>query len=168
MSESQVDYEALQEEAREVFEIAAERKASDNDVGFFAYGDAPAAIGGGVGGFCWFEKESDLLEFLKKYSLFIYPPRSDLDFDTILNSVSVVVEEYRNGNSDKVKFLSELNTSLRHSVQFRWVGTFADLKNGGDEFAREVLEDFREDEDVVPVEQEEEEDFRDHLSLFGI
>ena len=48
-----------------------------------------------------------------------------------------------------VKFLSKLNKSLRHAAQFHWTGTFSDLKNGGDEFAREVLEDFLGDEDVV-------------------
>jgi hypothetical protein len=43
------------EEAMLASEAAFDREPSDDDWGFCAYGDAPAAIGGGVQAFHWFE-----------------------------------------------------------------------------------------------------------------
>lgn len=168
MESENVDYERLEELANEASEVAITRRPQDTDWGFYAWGDAPAGIGGGIGGFFWFPSEEEMLDFIKKYGLFVNSPRSDLDFDKIIRATHDAIDEYKGRAINKDQLLGRINENLRHASQFDWMGTFAELKNGSGSFAKKVLEEFRENSRLDPVAQHEEDDFCEYLSTFGV
>jgi hypothetical protein len=160
------EFEA-REAAREAAMTAAfDREPSDSDWGFCAYGDAPAAIGGGMSAFCWFESREEMLTFLAEHALYMNPPRSDLDLGSIQEAVSRIIEAMRCGGIDDAAALPKLNEPLRHASQFTWLGTFLSLRQGETEAARNFLREFRDLESGAshsPVGNEELERFHEFL-----
>ena len=76
-------------------EASSAREPLEADSGFYAYGDAPAAIGGGFGAFYWFESEEKALGHLDSFAIFINPPRSDIDAEAEQKGCSQAIAEYR-------------------------------------------------------------------------
>jgi hypothetical protein len=152
------------EAAQNAQEIALERVPTDVDWGFCAYGDAPPGIGGGLSAFFWFADRGEMLDFIAEHSLFMNPPRSDLDFDVIERALGELVEEMRAGRRDDAAGMSALNKLLRHATQFTWIGTFRSLRKGETKFARQILEEFhREGDGLTPVSDEGLENFHEFL-----
>jgi hypothetical protein len=147
-------------------QVALEKEPIDGDWGFCAYGDAPAAIGGGMNAFFWFETRRGMLAFIAQHALFINPPRADLDLDALEQAVGTVVAAMQANNLDDSAAVVELNKCLRHASQFTWIGQFRSLRSGETDFARQILAEFREEDDTTtpdPVTEEELEDFRQFL-----
>ena len=136
--------ERRMEEASAIAESAAERAPLKSTWGIFSYGDAPAAIGGGVGCFLWFKDRERLLEFVANQLTFWAPGRADMDPGRVLSAVKQIVREIEDGHLTIADAIPQLNSALRHFSQIRWMGTFEDLIAGAGDFERGLRRWFRE------------------------
>jgi hypothetical protein len=163
------DEQTAVEAAQEALQLAFDREPADTDWGFCAYGDAPAAIGGGMSAFCWFASREEMLDFIATHALYMNLPRSDLDLDAIEEALDVLVGRMRDGHLDDAAALPALNELLRHASQFTWLGTFRSLCDGETEAARQILNEFRRrDSSSVEVGENELGDFRQFLRDYCI
>ena len=149
-------------------EAASAREPEETDYGFYAYGDAPGGIGGGIGAFLWFESEDKALEHLKAFAIFMNPPRSDLDVDTLQEACSQAVADFQKKAITRDELIVRLNANLKHASVIEWIGPFTDLKRGAPGFANKVLSDFRDEESDDPVDAEELDYFIEFLSMYGL
>jgi hypothetical protein len=153
-------------------EVSSGPPPDDYKWGFFSYGDAPPAIGGGAGMFTWFPDRAAMLEFIEE-TLPYYPPgQSNLDADEIAENTAAVVEKIRLGTlSDEDGRLS-LNQALTTCSQLEWIGTVTDLLAGDHPYVVRVRKTFRDDEDEDadggPIEEDEKEEFFEFLCSWGI
>jgi len=153
-------------------EVSNGPPADDSKWGFFSYGDAPPAIGGGVGMFTWFSDRNSMLDFIVK-TLPYYPPgRSSLDPDEIAENTSAVVEKLRLRAIDDADGIKELNEVLVTCSQLEWMGTVNDLLTGDHPYAVHVRHAFRDDDEEEveegPIGKDEKEDFFEFLETWGI
>jgi len=61
------------DEAAEAGQQASSRKPQLGMWGAWIYDDGHPAMGGGVGGFSWFDSRDDLLDYMREYLPFISP-----------------------------------------------------------------------------------------------
>jgi hypothetical protein len=153
-------------------EVSSGAPPDDAEWGFFSYGDAPAAIGGGVGMFTWFPDRASMLEFIEE-TLPYYPPgQSNLDADEIAENASAVVEKLRLGTLTDEDGRQHLNKVLETCSQLNWIGTVENLLSGNHPYVVQVREAFREDDEEesegVPISEDEKEDFYEFLETWGI
>jgi hypothetical protein len=73
------EYARREGAAREAGQAAVSYKPLVNSLGFFGYGDAPGAIGGGYGLFHWFGSRGALLDHLADHLTYESPGQSDTD-----------------------------------------------------------------------------------------
>jgi hypothetical protein len=131
-------------EATAIAEAAAERAPLKNTWGIFSYGDAPAAIGGGVGCFLWFKGREQLLEFVANQLTFLAPGRADIDPGRVLSAVKQIVRQVEDGHLTIADAIPQLNSALRHFSQIEWIGTFEGLIAGSGDFERGLRRWYRE------------------------
>lgn len=163
------DEQSADEAAREASQVAFDREPTDTDWGFCAYGDAPAAIGGGMSAFYWFASREEMFDFIATHALYMNPPRSDLDLDATEEAVDVLVGRMRDRHLDDSAALPALNDLMRHASQFTWIGTFRSLCDGETEDARRILNEFRRQDDWLGgVGEDELQDFRQFLRDYCI
>jgi hypothetical protein len=153
-------------------EVSSGAPPENCEWGFFSYGDAPPAIGGGVGMFTWFSDRASMLEFIEE-TLPYYPPgQSDLDANEIAGNASAVVEKLRLGTLTDEDGRQQLNKVLETCSQLNWIGTVSDLLSGKHPYVVEVRKTFRDDEDDDadggPIGEEEKEEFFAFLDTWGI
>jgi hypothetical protein len=153
-------------------EVSSGAPPDDAEWGFFSYGDAPAAIGGGVGMFTWFPDRASMLEFIEE-TLPYYPPgQSNLDADEIAENTSAVVEKLRLGTLTDEDGRQHLNRVLETCSQLEWIGTVKDLLTSDHSYLDKVRRTFREDEgddaDGGPISEDEREEFFEFLDAWGI
>ncbi len=153
-------------------EVSSGAPPDDAEWGFFSYGDAPPAIGGGVGMFTWFPDRNSMLEFIEHTLPYFPPGQSNLDFDEIAENTAVVVEKIRLGAISDLDGIKELNEVLVTCSQLNWIGTVTDLLTGNHPYAIEVRAAFRDDDDEDadggPIDEDEKEDFFEFLESWGI
>lgn len=153
-------------------EISQGPPSEDCEWGFFSYGDAPAAIGGGIGMFVWFPNRNSMLAFIANTLPYFPPGQSNLDFDEIAENTSAVVEKLRLGTISDLDGVKELNEVLVTCSQLSWMGTVNDLLTGNHPYALEVRAAFREDDEEAtgggPIGKDEKEDFFEFLESWGI
>lgn len=124
-----VKYEVLESE----FEQSFEREPSSHSWGFYAYDDAPGAIGGGAGNFSWFDSKEELVRFLQKFPLLAHSlGTTDAElFEKAKRCLSTVtVEDF---DQKKVDELNKITTGVE---QIQWFGQFTDLLSGETEYAQ--------------------------------
>jgi hypothetical protein len=158
-------------EGCDIVQGAFDREPLESDWGFCAYGDAPAAIGGGISAFYWFESREEMLTFIAEHALLMNLPRSDLDLNAVWKAVGNIVEAMRNSRISDAAAVNKLNEKLRHASQFTWLGTFGSLRQGETKEARDVIDEFRDAKDntpASPVSERELEDFREFLREYSI
>jgi hypothetical protein len=153
-------------------EVSSGPPPDDAGWGFFSYGDAPPAIGGGIGMFTWFPDRNKMLDFIAN-TLPYYPPgQCDLDPDEIAASTATVVEQLRLATINDLDGVKKLNEVLASCSQLTWMGTVEDLLAGSHPYAVEVRRAFREDaeEEIEdgPITKDEKEDFFEFLESWGI
>jgi hypothetical protein len=141
--------------------------------GFYSYGDAPAAIGGGVGSFAWFQTRRELLSFVRDVLPYSPPGSSDTDLGNVEKHVQEIVEHAIEEKIDDKKAIEALNATLRTYSQIEWLGTFEDLICGTDPFAEKIRGEFRESEeesatDCKAISDNEIEELRQFLREYGI
>lgn len=139
--------------------------------GFFCYGDAPAAIGGGVGMFTWFRNRNDMLDFIET-TLPYYPPGPySSDVEAAAADTTAVVEKMRTNALSVEEGMEALNEVLEGFSQFTWIGTVPELLSGDHDYLVRVRGAFREDFDdglgVSPIMEDEREAFFEFLEGWG-
>ena len=153
-------------------EVSSGAPPEDCEWGFFSYGDAPPAIGGGVGMFTWFPDRNSMLEFIEHTLPYNPPGQSDLDPDEIAENTAAVAEKLRLGTLGDLDGLKELNEVLVTCSQLDWMGTVDDLLSGNHPYAVHVRQAFRDDEDEEaeggPIKEDEKEEFFEFLETWGI
>ena len=142
-----------------------------NAWGFFSYGDACGAIGGGVGMFTWFDSRAELLEFIASTLPYSPPGPSGADVDTVEAETRQIVDAMSVGELDDSAAVARLNGVLASFSQIKWIGTFEALLSGSHEYASLVRERFRgsdaDGNDTSPIQPQETADFRDFLMTWG-
>lgn len=153
-------------------EVSSGAPPDDCEWGFFSYGDAPPAIGGGVGMFSWFPDRTSILEFIEHTLPYFPPGQSNLDPDEIAENTAAVVERLRLGTISDLDGIKELNEALVTCSHLNWMGTVTDLLTGNHPYAIEVRAAFREDDEKEtgggPIGKDETEDFFEFLESWGI
>jgi hypothetical protein len=153
-------------------EVSSGAPPDDCQWGFFSYGDAPPAIGGGIGMFTWFPDRNSMLEFIEHTLPYNPPGQSDLDPDEIAENTAAVVEKLRLGKISDLDGIKELNEVLVTCSQLEWIGTVNDLLTGNHPYAVHVREAFREDDgeeaEDKHISEDEKEDFFEFLESWGI
>ena len=165
-------YERMERAEARWQEVSSGSPPDDCEWGFFSYGDAPPAIGGGVGMFTWFPDRNSMLEFIEHTLPYNPPGQSDLDPDEIAENTAAVVEKFRRGAISDRDGIKELNEVLVTCSQLKWIGTVNDLLTGNHPYAVHVREAFREDDGEEAgdelITEEEKEDFYEFLESWGI
>lgn len=166
------DSEALTELANETFSITSSRDPRHFTWGVFAWGDAPAACGGGVGAFHWFADLADLIAFITDLA-----PAAYMTFDTEAEwleqcqRLQVIASCFETNPEDAI---TGLNTELKSLCQIDWIGPLEQLLSGNCSFALKVrarfLNDWEDKPDPVStnvIAPEELQTFLDFLSEYG-
>ena len=144
-------------------------KPKSKSWGFYAYGDAPAAIGGGIGSYVWFKSKSAMLIFIEEVLPFSPPGPSTSDCDEVAKLVADTCQKLR---KSEIKFEDGqriLNKVLKSYSQFEWMGAFQDFKSGKTTYARKIILDFRRQNNLkistkpISVDRSELYQFKDYL-----
>lgn len=138
------DGEALTAESYERLQASTERDPRDCPWGLFAWGDAPAACGGGTGVFQWFESREQLMVFVSDWSAPGYMTfESEADWLSQCAQLRSILSRW---DQDPAATLCELNAELQGLLQIDWIGVFADLASSDHSFCQRVRDAFAEDQ----------------------
>jgi hypothetical protein len=165
---------ALYEAANERWGDDTLREPKATSWGMYSYGDAPAAIGGGMGAFTWFDNKTSLLKFVAEVLPFCPPGPRMSDPLAVDAKVREVLAGVRAGDIDLEKARRKLNVVLRSYSQIEWIGTFKGLKDGDGTYARKLVKEFRRSCDLpvgaapVAITRSQVEDFKEFLAEYGI
>jgi hypothetical protein len=160
-------------------EAAIDRTPTRSDWGIESYGDAPAVMGGGVGGFLWFASREELFRFVADALLTLHPaPRT-----TDTRRIEAVIRAHLDAASVGTLSLEDtrmlLNRNLRRIAQIRWWGPLEDLRCSDAEFPRQLRawarDEYADDQDnaapgasEAPVTDEELDDFVEAIRTYGL
>lgn len=164
--------EDIYEEAQRVAIEANEMEPTMETWGFEAYGDAPGGIGGGVGGFVWFNSKEELFDFAGRLLTFFAPGPVSLDHDEVARNAAAVVSRVQDGELGMDEGMEALNSVLVRFSQLRWWGQFKDLVSGNRPFEKELRAWSRvsddDEEDTSPIANDELDAFKASLQEWGI
>ncbi len=164
--------EALAAEAMNVAEAAWHETPDADWWGFESYGDAPAGIGGGVGGFSWFREREAMLDFVGRLLTFFSPGPASADHGEVAGRAAAVVARVRSGELSMDEGLAHLNEVLRRFSQLRWWGQLSELLCGDRPFEREIRAWARGAESGAdpsrPIDEAERPAFIEGLRDFGL
>lgn len=159
------EYSQHEEAARKATDAASSRTPRANSFGFFAYSDAPGAIGGGIGMFRWFLSQKALLDHLADHLTYESPGQSDTDPFAVHAAVKSAVEKFKKSGASLETLIPKLNPLLRTYSHITWMGTLRDLKEGSRKYEKQLRHEFREsiesDEGTRPVRRFEVPEFLD-------
>jgi hypothetical protein len=167
------EYADRAEAARTAAEAAIARTPRATSFGYFAYGDACGAIGGGVGLFQWFPSRTALLEHLAQHLTFENPGQHGTDPFAVQAAVQKAIASFAKTDAPLKNLIRKLNPLLKTYSQLTWIGTLGELKEGLGKYEKGVRRTFREDNDAPrnqsrPIERSEAAAFIDFLSQYGI
>lgn len=134
---------------------------SANSWGMFSYGDGPmSCCGCGIGSFGWFNSKSDMFRFLVSEEII----GEDADISGITNKIL----------SDEISLddgIRQINQELEGIIQVSWIGQFQNLCNGADDYAKEVISNFRQidfiEHKFKPIDESEVSSFKEFLETYG-
>ena len=166
--------EVLSDQANSLAQLSAERSPQTHTWGMFSWGDAPGAIGGGVGCFQWFDSCEELLSFLTDYSPALYmsfeQKKDWFTFRDRLRLIAASIEDEPMGGLDA------FNNSLKGLLQIDWIGRFEELCASDKDFCCKLRVWFRNNADTdetsivasnAPIQPEEIEAFCEMLREYG-
>jgi hypothetical protein len=129
--------------------------------GMFSYGDGPMnCCGCGVGSFWWFNSKEDMFKFFTSEEII----GEDADISGITSKIL----------SDEISIddgIKQMNQELESIIQVSWIGQFEQLCNGNNEYAKEVIEQFRQslnNEQFTPINHSEISAFKEFLEEYGL
>jgi len=120
-------------ELEAAFENSFEKQPMSSSWGFFAYDDAPGAIGGGSGNFSWFDSKEELFNFLRKFPLLAHSSET-ADMERFEKAQAYLAST--NSEAFDQTMVDELNRINSGVEQIQWFGQLNDLLSGDDEFAQ--------------------------------
>ncbi len=140
--------------------------------GCFTYGDAPPAIGGGIGTFIWFSSRNEMLNFISETLPYEPPGPTGTDLDPVISETQSIVESMKNNMVDDLNGITALNNVLKGFSQIEWMGEFQELLTAAVPYLRQVRSAFRGNDDNTttcdtPIQPEQEADFRSFLNEWG-
>jgi hypothetical protein len=160
--------------AKALWQSAQTEPDEVNIWGFYSYGDAPPAIGGGVGSFAWFETRNELLQFIRDVLPYSPPGSSGADWNNVETDVHQIIAQAVEGKIDDRRAVEALNDALKTFSQIEWLGTFDDLIRSSHPFAERIRLEFWELEeednkaDRQTISDDEIAAFRQFLAEYGI
>ena len=132
-------------DADKAWDKAQEHEPRSSSWGFFGYGDAPGAMGGGVGAFVWFSTRARLMKFIAEVLPFSPPGPCGADEDAVAEQCSQLIKQYQEDSLSLEAMRTTLNQTLRGFSQIEWLGTRKDLLEGDHRYALYVRAQFRVD-----------------------
>lgn len=166
------DPEVLTQHANEAMATTSSRDPQQFMWGVFAWGDAPAACGGGIGAFHWFADLAELQAFLTDLA-----PAGFMTFDEEAEWLDLRKRLRCIASSLGAKpesAIADLNTELTSLLQIDWVGRLEQLFSGESSYEIKVRARFRNDwEDkpepvnAIAIPQEEAQGFLGYLREYG-
>lgn len=138
------DGDLLTAEAFDRLQASADRDPRQCPWGLFAWGDAPAACGGGSGVLQWFATREELMAYLSDWSAPGY-----MTFDTEaewLSQCDQLRSILSGWDQDPPATLARLNAELQGLLQIDWIGRFTDLSASDDSFCQRIRAAFAEDQ----------------------
>jgi hypothetical protein len=140
--------------------------------GFFSYGDASPAIGGGDGIFTWFAGRDAMLASIEETLPYCPPGPAHIDAGNVARQTAAIVEQLRTGSTDDRDGLEHVNAILKGFSQHTWIGTVTDLLNGNHAYAIKVRSRFRQgdgkDADYGPIREDQKDGLFKFLETWGI
>ena len=171
---SEQEWEEIEASAQAKWEEIIDRRPDDESIGFYSYGDAPAAMGGGSGCFTWFSEREEMYDFIAAVLPFNPPGPASADHLDTQKQVKAAILRHSSEATSEEELRKELNAILKSYSQIDWFGAFRDLKAATGDFPAKVVARFRDmdDEDEAekpsPIGSEEEDDFLEYLGEYGL
>jgi hypothetical protein len=165
-----------EDEANQAWSEAYDHDISETSWGFYSYGDASPAIGGGVGCFLWFSSSDLMLDFIESVLPVSPPGPAASDHNKTAKEVTRIVSAARDQAALPDETREQLNHTLRRYSQIEWWGTFQTLLSDDELFASKVRQSFRE-EAVQTIDQcepgqstndNEIDNFKTYLKSYGL
>ncbi|UYW28219.1 hypothetical protein OKC48_06780 [Methylorubrum extorquens] len=148
--------------------VLTDARIATDSWGFYAWGDGPGGIGGGVGAFYWFPDLVALREFLVAHGAFLFPVSGRKD----MRAVDAAVKDIANHLSDGAAVegvLGRLNVELKGEAQFDWIGRYGDLLGAAGEFPLRLRSQFRGGTSGDrPIGSDEHVAFGEFLETYGV
>lgn len=141
--------------------------------GAWIYSDAHPAMGGGVGGFVWFDSRDKMLAFLYDHLAFLDPGiEARNNAFEIHDACRTVVDDVKKEVLPLRVAMTRLNELVRGLSVIKWWGRMEDLLTGDDAFPCEVRCRFRDlpfnaRNDSPPIPKQEQQAFADFLGTIG-
>ena len=137
--------------------------------GAWMYSDAHPAMGGGVGGFTWFESRDEMLAFLREHLVFLDPgigARNNVA--SLRDACRSVVDSVTDGTLTLRVAMTRLNHLVRGLTVIKWWGRMEDLLVGEEAFPCEVRSRFRGERvdatrESPPIPESDEREFAEFL-----
>jgi hypothetical protein len=137
--------------------------------GAWMYSDAHPSMGGGVGGFVWFDTTDEMLTFFREH--LAYLDQGILgrhDRHEIAEACQAIVDTVKDGSVEMRVGMTRLNHVVRGLTVIRWWGRLEDLHTSDAEFACDTRSRFRREntnvtDDSSPIAEDEEADFAQFL-----
>ena len=168
---SDQDIDKLVEQAEQNWQGITHGNPNGKKWGFFSYGDASPAIGGGVGSFAWFDDRDTMLDFIPTTLPYCPPGQWGADFRLVGTETAAIVEDMKKGVLSDTAGIEQLNKVLRTFSQIEWMGTVDELLNGNHDYANRVRTEFREDNDDpragAPIDANEQHEFLEYINEWG-
>lgn len=139
------------------------------DWGAWMYSDAHPAMGGGVGGFVWFDTKDEMLAFFREHLPYLDPGiQSRNDVYEIAEACQAIVDTVRDGSVELRIGMTRLNHVVRGLTVIQWWGRLEDLHTSDAAFPCEVRSRFRREstnvkDDSSQIVEGEEADFAQFL-----
>jgi len=161
-------YEAM-EKATYACQDASGTVPEATDWGAWIYSDAHAAMGGGVGGFVWFDAKEKMLDFFREHLAYLDPGiQSRNDAFEIAETCQEIVDTVRNGSVELRVGMTRLNHVVRGLTVIQWWGRLEDLYTSDSSVPCDVRSRFRKEtanikDDSSQITEDEETAFAQFL-----
>jgi hypothetical protein len=132
------EYERRTEAASKAAAAAHDQVPESGFWGFESYGDAPGAMGGGVGGFLWFTTRDAMLDFIGDHLTFFSPGPASADHEAVAAEVQRIAAAVAGDELSPDEGMEQANAALRRFSQIRWWGPCDELLEGEGSFVAEV------------------------------
>lgn len=142
----------------------------ENAWGMFSWGDAPPAIGGGIGAFQWFPSKEKLFAYISDHAVLMWKDFEEQEeYEKLCELLRQAIGKLEEDRED----LDRINQNIRGLFQVEWIGSFRELTSSSNHFPLKVREYFYELEEVQaslapPIEQTDLAKFSESLEEYGL